>query len=222
LNESGILNQGKSIYSIIDVDKYYFISVNYKNDVTELLKKLEGYKKDIKIIEYYPFWTFTDYNVDILYKNKIVATIFGHNRRCTPVKVINVDGDFVQIGCFDFMVLMTKILSFRMKVNDMTNDQNYYNIMLSHLIEMRNYYFQKNKKNLLDDTLFQSLLTNCIGESADPLIEAKEKRKKKKKEGKHAVFRYIPPKKMTSEWKFANTSGNAIKNSKNYKIKTKK
>lgn len=217
----------KSHIKKIKIPFYRFVSINYAEDVKKLLRQLETYGNDITTTEYYPFWHFTDYSCEIKYKGEIIAHIYNHLDRCTPVKTITYSEHtydpncLIQIGCFDFVLLMEMINAFKMKVNEDQEKRLYHNTMISHLIEMRNNYFKITKKNMLDESLFQSLSTSCIGKTHDPLLEAKKKRKMKKEQGKNAIFMYKPIKKLSTKWIFKNTSGNEINNPKNLKIKQK-
>lgn len=210
------------IFKEIDVPFYQFVSVEYQKDVNELIDKLKENKHEIEVVEHYPLWHFLDYSTRIYYKKELVAEVYRHLHQCIPVKKVKVDTTgFIQIACFDFMFMMELINSFRAKIDNNSEKIHYYNITISHLIEMRSYYFRTNKKTLLDDSLFQSMITDCIGEARDPIISALEKRKKKKDAGKRAVFRYYPVAVLKHKWVFANTSGNKINNPKNLKLNKK-
>src|SRR4029079_7530014 len=162
------------------------ISSNYIPDavnmIIEIKKKLASNSDKISYIEFYPFWMLTGYSVTIYYDGIPFLRIFSHNNRCVPTKKIKgkifmndktseLKNDIIQIGCFDLIFLMNLITAFRMRVNFEDEKYQYHNIMTSHLIEMRNYYFKKNNKNLLDDTLFQSFLPDCVGKTMDPSRE---------------------------------------------------
>jgi len=203
----------------ITVPFYEFVSIDYANDVKGLVKKLSdaGIKTDMT--EYYPFWHFYDYNAEITHNGVVIAKIYRHLKRCTPVKEITYEKATVQLACFDFVLLMEMVAAFRMKTKQQSDKVNYHNIMISQLVSMRNAYLKANKKTMLDDTLFQSMVTTCIGATVDPQVEAHEKRKKKKALGKAMMFKYIPVHKLENRWVFANTSGNVVNNPKNLKVK---
>ena len=94
--------------------------------------------------------------------------------------------------------------------------------MTSHLIEIRKYFFKKNNKNLFDETLFQSFIPDCVGDTIDPMREAREEYKKKRAQNKPMKWRYHPKSpRAAPDYKFANTSGNEIQKSRNLKIGTK-
>ena len=114
---------------------------------------------------------------------------------------------------------MNLIAGFRARVNDLRDKVTYHNIFSSHLIDMRNYYFEKFNKKLLDESVFMSFISKCTGPGQDPLKESLRERRKKFLEKKQGIYKYVPGKGLeVPDFKFANTSGNPIIKSKNFKI----
>jgi hypothetical protein len=235
LEQSGIMKNNKlgSKYSIQDISHYEFISTDYKNDVLKLFKELQdkhpNLKDEISIAEYYPFWSLSGYSTRIYYRDSIIAHIFDYSRRCTPTKKVDAvyyekgksirNKGFTQIGSFNYVLLMTLIMAFYWRVNKDDALYQYYNIMVSHLIEMRNYYLKQNNKTLLDDTVFQDFIKTCVGETSDPMRDTRLEREQKYKQGKRVIFKYDPASKQKKpEYRFPNSSGNVIRNSKNFRI----
>ena len=238
LDESSIMKDKKlgDKYKLIDIPFMQIISTNYiPNTVTIIQKLQEEFKNDqnkITYKEFYPLWMFTGYSTVIYYDNFPILHITSHNNKCVPTKIVKAkfynngkgeninDKSFVQLGCFDFILLINLISGFRVKVNSVEEKQHYHNIMTSHLIEIRNYYLEKNKKTLLDESLFQTFIPDCVGETMDPMRESRLIKDKKYKEGKLVVFKYNPETpKSAPDYQFANTSGNEILSAKNFKIK---
>jgi len=237
LEESGILNspdrKQKSKYKLINTPFMQIVTTSYFSDAVNiyltLKQKMDTAKLSYK--EYYPMWTFTGYNAVFYYDNFPILHITPHHKRCTPIREVPyrtyLNGisttnpkHKVIIGSFDFVLLMNMISLFRVKVNKQKEKYHYHNIMMSHLVEMRNYYLNKNKSTLLDDTIFKSFIIECIGEGIDPNREARQRRTEKYKKGKLVTFRYNPEeKKAPPDFKFHNTSGNIIQKEKNYKLK---
>ena len=235
LLESGIMEDKKMSdkYKPINIPFLQIVSTNYIQDAATLIVNLKNSFKDlandITFIEFYPFWMLTGYST-IVYYNKIpIIHITSNNKRCIPIKKVPAklfinrkvkkDDGSIQIGCFDFIFLMNLVTGLRERVNMVEEKTHYHNIMTSHLIEMRSYYLNKNKKNLLDNTLFQSFIPTCIGPTIDPTREIRLIREKKYKEGKLVIFRYNPEEPIKApDYKFANTSGNPINKDINFKI----
>lgn len=233
LEESGIMKDrqlgGK--YKLISIPFMQLISTNYIPDTTNIILKLqERYKEKITYKEFYPLWMFTGYSTVVYYDGFAILHITSHNDRCVPVKKVptkyydngateSIKNGFVNLGCFDFVFLMNLISGLRTRVNSIEDKYQYHNIMTSHLVEIRNYYFEKNKKTLLDDTIFMSFIPDCIGEAIDPFIEARQRKKNRISKGKAAMYRYHPKNpKEAPDYKFANTSGNEINKSRNLKV----
>lgn len=100
----------------------------------------------------------------------------------------------------------------------------YHNIMTSHLIEIRKYYFDKTKKTILDEGIFQQFITSCYGNIIHPERELRITRNKKAKEGKLIIYTYRPDEKFKtaeSNYRFPNVSGNEIRNPKNLHVLNK-
>ena len=214
----------KSNKSLVNIGIYQIVSTNYKNDALLLIDKLKKANVNIKYDEYYPFWSYTCYNTEILYKGQVIAKIYSHLKRCCPTTQINhtykSSTGHIQIGSFDYILLMEMILMFRQKVLRDNNKQNYHGQLITNLITMRNKYLKDNNKTLLDETIFQSFVIPCTGSAADPKMEAL-KSKKEKKEKKKYNFTYKPVREIKTKWVFANTSGNKINNPKNLRLKNK-
>jgi len=232
---SGIVKKD-SKYKLLDVPFYECISLNYEKDAKQIYEALQAAlpnnKNKIKLVEHYPFWMLLGYNAVIYYDDVPLLYISDYNNRCTPVKkvdaVVFFDGKVetgnknltVQIGCYDYIFLMNLITNFRAKVNGESDKINFHNIITSHLIEMRSYYFEKEGKTMVDETLFQEFIPDCVGPVPDPDAERQVEFARKKKEGKMLMFKYRPSEKIKEEttFKFANSSGNVISNTKNLRI----
>ncbi len=131
------------------------------------------------------------------------------------------NGNFVQIASFDLSLLYTLFMTFKMKVTEDKNQYQFYNIMFSHLVELKHYYFERTKKDMLDDTLFQEFVIDCVGHTIHPKREQMLNQNKKGK-SRSAYFHYDPAKQRKdrgdSMYRFANSSGNVIQKSRNFKI----
>jgi hypothetical protein len=219
-----VKESGDKNFSEIDVGIYQIISIDYKKDAKALINKFKESGINIKIVEYYPFFNFTGYSVEIMHNGKTIAKIYNNLKRCCPVKKINTsDNSVVQIGSFDFIFLMEMVFSFRQKVLKDNNKKRYHDSLISNMIKMRENYFKTTGKTLLDDSLFQSFIGTCIGKGVDTFNEAKKKRKelkerKKKKEKVSFGFSYKPVREIKNKWIFSNVSGNLINNPKNLKL----
>jgi hypothetical protein len=222
VKESKITKANKNIHETT-VNIYQIVSLNYKNDAVELIKQLKLNGLNIKYAEYYPFWTYIGRSVEILCNGEVIAKIYNNLKRCCPIKKIDYDNSLVQIGSFDYVFLMEMIMTFKQKVARDGLKGKYHGIMISNLIQMREYFFVSEKKTLLDDSLFQSFISECIGEGEDLMGKFKQEmkeRKIKKRLGEKLpqMFTYRPVKELKSKWIFDNTSGNIINNPKNLKL----
>lgn len=230
LQESNIMKdkqKGKK-YHYLPVDHYELISTNYIEDCNGLLKLIKEmypeFYKDLEVVEYTPLWTLTCYCVEISYKGKLLAFIMDNSKKCGPIKKVNfynVEGnklvdtkEKVDMVAFDNMFLMSMIMTFRYKVLERKNEYQYYNILVSHLVELRNYFFSTSGKNWSDDTLFEEFIIECKGEAINLRKEVHERRAQKKKMGKPVIWIYRPTEDNLAEpvttYNFENISGNKL------------
>jgi len=237
LNESRIKEDKKlgGKYKIYSPPYYQFVSTNYKDDVLKLLDILKKNHPDENILieEHYPFWSFFGYSVYLKIGDTILCHVIHYNKRCVPVKqvkpLIFLDGkvekdgdkDYIQIASFDYMLLNNMIYGLKGRVEKDEKKEHFHNVMTSQLIEMRNYYLEKNNKTMFDDTLFQEFLITCTGDTIEPKRESMLRTRQRFKSGKRPKFNYRPEDKVRpaeTNYKFPNSSGNIINNPRNYRI----
>jgi hypothetical protein len=219
LEQSGISKENK-MFKPISIPFMQLISTNYILDTIDLIKYLESKLDKITFREFYPLWQFTGYSTVVYYDKFPILHVTSHNKKCMPVHKVKIDSkNTIQVGSFDVTFLFNLISHLRVRTNEIEAKIHYHNIMTSHLVDMRNYYFKKNKKTLLDESPFQSLIAECVGDAVDPMKEAKEERDRKKEQGKMIIWQYNPTvPKDPPDYKFANTSGNEIMKNRNLKI----
>ena len=105
---------------------------------------------------------------------------------------------------------------------DNDNDtKDLYYTFISHLLEIRKYYFDKNKKNMLSNTIFKDFILECKGYAVSPEKERALLIENRKKRNLRIMFAYDPAdgvREADVHYIFANSSGNPIKNPKNLKL----
>lgn len=225
-----------STLQYLDVPYYEFISTNYKEDALELIEKLKESFPDkadaITYTEFYPFFQFTGFSVNIKCNGDIVAKIYSNAKRCFPYQDINCKyysknkqdhhdfGGKIRIGTFSLSLLYNLINIQRHRTNNEDELKELFYVMASHLLHMRNYYFDRTSKNILDNTIFKEMEINCVGKTVTPFMEKHMRIKQRKKEKKRYTFSYDPSVTLVKRPKlmFANSSGNPINNPKNLKL----
>lgn len=239
LEKSGIMNDKKKskIYRYLDIPFYRFVSINYRDDVKELLNLLKSENKslssNITIVEHYPFWQLLGYSTYIYYKDEIIAHVIHYNKKCTPTKEVDarlyVNGKIgkmkgkITIGCYNYCLLNNMIIAFRQRTLRDNKKYQYYNIMTSHLYDMRNYFLKKNNKTIFDDTIFQEFISECKGATMDPMRESRLHQKKRWLQKKFPItYSYSPEAEYSEDtetnYRFPNSSGNPINRERNFKI----
>lgn len=220
----------------LDVPYYEFISTDYKKDVLDLLDELKrafpGDDGSITYTEYYPFFQFTGYNINIYYKEVMIAKIYSNNKKCIPYQdlpcmhysknptdIKKMDG-FIRLGTFSLTLMYSLINIQRYRVNKDTDAKDLFYTITSHLLHMRNFFLDKSGKTILDETPFKELIVNCVGHTLTAKMEKDLRIKENKKENKRYTFTYDPSHAITKRpvLFFANSSGNSIQNCKNFKI----
>jgi hypothetical protein len=237
LNESGLLlNTTNTKLKLLKIPYFEMISTMYREDCLQLLEDL----KQIPLIntsklshqEFYPFFQFTDHSVEIYYDGDIVARIYNHNKKCIPyIDVPAIDFNsktqnksktsFVRLATFPTTLAYSIITIMRARSQNNEDDRNLYYAITAHLIEMRKYFFVKNKKTMLDNTIFKEFTSKCIGDTIPPDRQRKLLIESRKKKNKRWTFSYEPSegvKEPESNYLFSNTSGNKIINTKNLKL----
>jgi len=204
----------------INVPYLEIMSTNYVEDAQYILQTIRGKIEDqnkLEIVEYFPFFQFYGYNIKVLYDGNILLHMFDHNNLCMPYVETKTTHGILRIASYDMQIKYNLIMHFRKKVENrkskIKNDDYY--AMASQLIELKKYYFRKNKqKNILSNTLFKSFVIDCVGLTSDPKRDKILKLKQKHEKGKYP-FKYEPSvvkKDNNIKYIFPNMSGNEINN----------
>jgi hypothetical protein len=238
LNGSKLLESKKNINKkIIDVPYYEIISTNYRLDALDLISKLKTtnpeLEKDIFVEEHYPFFTYFGFHAYIFYKDTLICIIYSNNKMCVPYKSvpalkfnnkIEESKGNILIGSYSINMYYTLINITKARVDGDDNTKNLYYTLLSHLIDMKEYFYEKNKKlNIFNESLFQDFVVDCKGITMPPDREKRLEIERKKKLGKPYNYKYEPStgiKEPETTYRFANSSGNPIINEKNLKLVT--
>jgi hypothetical protein len=219
----------------INIPYHEIISINYKQDFDAIIDLLKNKFKEHKVThrEYFPFFQFTGYSVEILLNDEVVAIIYSHNNKCLPYQMVDAiefkDGKQnklsgkITLGSFSLTVLYAQIMTIKYRVNNDRSMTEVYMTVVSHMIQARGDYFKKFNKNIFDeDTLFKDFIVECIGEGIHPERLGRLRQEERRKKNKKAFYMYDPEKDMKSAdttYNFSNTSGNEIRNPKNSKLK---
>lgn len=225
-----------SNYDYVYIPFYEFISSNFREDALELIQLLKKSMEEDQITcdEFYPFFQFTDYSVEIYVGNDIICRIYNDNKKCIQYQdlpAINFNENKpskseqnIRLGSFSIILLHFLVDATRMRVKNDKDMEKFYFLCVSHSIQMRNEYLTKYNKTFLDDSIFQEFKMDCMGKLISPELERMILIEKRKKQKKPIIHRYIPGEKDDKEppkYNFANSSGNKIINPKNLKLKDK-
>jgi Mimiviridae putative poly(A) polymerase catalytic subunit len=220
----------KTGYSPVNIPYYEFISTDYRQDALELIDILKKENENIMHEEFNPFFQYTDYNVEIYVGDTMICRIYNHNKRCVPYQDVPAfdflnnksnDNDSIRIGSFTVTILHLLIDAQKARVNNNNQLEKFYYHMLSHCIQMRDYYFKTKNKNMMDDTIFEDFIINCIGEEMTMEKEKRLRIEKRKRQKKPLVHRYTPADNFVEKppkFIFNNSSGNKVNNPKNLRL----
>jgi hypothetical protein len=218
---------------LINIPYLELISKNYKDDFTNIfniLKELYPQSKfDVK--EYYPFYMYNGFNAEIYIDGELILILYDYDNKCIPYQKLNfIDynsnieyKDYkINIGTFNLTFLYAYLNIIKNKIFKFNDIQIMYEKFVSHLLIIREFYFKKNKKNILDDTIFKDFITDCIFPDFNPDHENLIRYEKRKEKNKPSMYVYDPNrnKKLTKDenFYFPNISGNQIKNNKHSKL----
>lgn len=202
--------------SKIPVTEIEVISTDYANDVTNMIKHLQenGYDK-IQLQENYPFFQLTGFGSTILDDSIERIRIYDYNKICLPY----VDYKGLRIGSFHLNLLKVMINAIYSRANENKEYEQMFFEMASHEIEMRRNFLIDKNQNFLDNSIYKDFNGECIGYTQDPKVERLEEMNITHGKGR---FDYHPESGKQidpNSWVFKNSSGNAIRNMKNYKIR---
>lgn len=242
LCESKILesdNNGNK--ALINVPYYEFISSDYRTDFFALMNHLKSNviipQDRLTSNEFYPFFQFTGHSVEIYIDKQLICRIYNNNKKCfpyldLPAMKFNVSENTVEkhkkytirLGTFPLTILYGLISIMKARTNENNNDKNLYYQVVGNLLESRSFFFKKYNKNYLDDTPFREFVVKCIGETIQPDRQRRLLIESRKKKNKRYTFTYEPEngvKEPSTNYEFANSSGNSINNPKNLRLAEK-
>jgi hypothetical protein len=203
------------------VPYYDVISTNFEEDAKLIYKKLINKFKKISKKEYYQFYQFSSNRISILYDEKVILNIYHNNNMCIPYKFL--EKKKIYIVTYAYTIMRFLIEYTYNKINNLNIEKNNMAFLIKNIIDARNIYLKKNKKTILDETPFQEFIIDCIGYTIDPkrkyFVTVTEKRKKKQKTQFIYDPKYNHENFNTKAYRFNNSSGNLIRNSRDYILK---
>ena len=216
-------------------------STNYVDDGLKIIEYLKSLPKPLssKIShkEFYPFFQFYGFNTVFYFEMDgdfiPILYLYSNNNKCISYKSVpyikfdniklnssTIRDKTIDIGSFDFNILHALIILVKIRVDDDNDWNDILYTLINGYVSFRKYYLEKINKTLYDDTIFEGFVVECKGETISPEREKRMLIQVRKKLGKPLVYRYEPGiSKNTSQYYFANSSGNQINNDKNLKLK---
>lgn len=216
-------------------------STNYIEDGLKIIEFLQSIPEEIssKILhkEFYPFFQFYGFNTVFYFELDgdyiPILYLYSNNNKCIPFKNVQYNefdnikitsslssDKTINIGSFDFNILHALIILVKIRIDDDSDWNNILYTLINGFVSFRKYYFEKNSITLYDDSIFEGFVVNCKGETIPPDREKRMLIQARKKSGKPAIYRYEPGvSKGSTQYYFANSSGNEIRNDKNLKLK---
>ena len=221
LNKSRLFEKNNKINQI-NIPYLEIISKNYKTDFDNIIAKLkEKFQEKFNIThtEFQPFFNFLGNSVEIYLDSELILIIYDYNKMCIPY---NIQND-LKMGTYTTTLLYAQINVMKFRMNDSEDFKHIYMIMVSHLIQMKNYYFTKNnKKTVFDDTPFKDFVINCLASEINPDHAILLKYEHRRSQNKPSMFIYNPSISRKEEkdpsFYFPNISGNQITNEKGLKL----
>jgi len=220
-------------FKYVKVPYYEIISTNYSEDCKALINlittKFPDLQSKIKVIEYYPYFQFYGFNLEIRIDDIVIAHIYDNNRRCYTYNKVPYTFDFetfdkkstIQIGSFYLTTLYILVSVMKARTDQNKVKEKFYRNMYSDLFIMRRYFLDTYNQSVFDDNNFKEFSLECVGETMPLEREHQSEIKRRKKLNKMLVFKYNPDEKRVNEppkYVFFNSSGNEINNPRNVKV----
>ena len=210
---------------IVKVPYMEIISVNFRETVERIynfIRSTAPDKSQVTMEEYFPLFQFTGYSVIILYNKNPVVKVIEADGFCIPnIKTRN---GYMYVS-FQYTMMIILINQFRSYLNKDRVMYKNYKIALSNLVSARNEYLNRNKLEVINNTVFGEFKVGCIGSTSSYSHESRVRQLENFKQGKRR-FRYLPDEFFAqskeaqekfdpSKFNFKNTSGNQIFNESN-------
>lgn len=206
---------------ICDIPYISVISINYTEDVKKITKLLKTQYSKIQMIEYYPFFQFVGRKTEYYLDNKLIFVIYSHNSRCTTYEANFSENKKTLFGTFSLLRMMFLAEHFNFSIHKKKAEATNYLILLNNLFQARIEYLEENNKSVMDNTPFSEFTFECMGNAIDPIRQSRLNLIEKIKAGKKARFMYDAernPDGKPPEFRFNNSSGNPIQNTKDLSI----
>ena len=225
-------------YVNVNTPYYEVYSTDYVKDGLDILEYISTFAPEIaeKIshVENYPFYQYYGYNTVIYYtegKDTLpILYLYSNNKRCIPYKKVNYmkfegntiikdDKKKLNIGTFDHHVLHSLIILVKIKVD---GDDDWADVLYTYIngiVLFRNYWLETNNENIYSDSLFQSFVVECMGETILPDREKRLIYETRKKIGKAFIYKYeAGVSAHPGQYNFLNSSGNQINRDVNLRL----
>lgn len=224
-------------FNYIEVPYYEIISTDFQQDCLSLISALKNTTyitnnpETLEIIEHYPYFQFLGHSVYIYYKDILIGIVYHYNKKCLPYLVVDSDNFYsdryvkgknkINIGTFSLTMMYALMTMMKARSDEDEKTKDLYMTFISHILEMRQYYFAKYNKNMLSQSMFRDFVLECKGYAVTPEKERALLIEQRKKKNQRVIYAYDPSenkKENESNYVFANSSGNPVKNSKNLKL----
>ena len=239
INKSKIIENkhySNKITKLIDIPFFEIISIDYKNDYFDLKELLEKEfpGSQIEVKEYFPFFQFTNYSVEIYLNSELICIIYSNNKKCLPYHKVDAltfedgkatkENGSILLGSFSLTLLYSQIQMIRHRTNDDNELKNLYMSLSYYLTKVREYYFEKNKYNIMSPTIFAEFVVKCKGLTVHPDRELMLRYEERRQKNKRVQYIYDPSKEQKDTdniYYFSNSSGNPIINDRNLQLKSR-
>lgn len=189
----------------------------------------KSYTERILIEQFYPFFQFTDKSVVFKIDGQVFLTIYGNNEKCIPYNNISLISNRekfeIRIGTFNFLFMFFLIKFHHAYAIFDRESKSLYDFLMYKLLTSRDEYFNKHKKTVLDNSIFEDFKVECLGYPVSPARKFLLSRRDRKLMPKSAILPYDPDEKRNNysidNYSFENYSGNIINNPKDLVLKKK-
>lgn len=202
-------------YAIINYAYYELISTELEKDTKKIYKLLKDkFGSNIKVKEFFPFFSFMDKRIEFYYNDKLFLRLFGNNKRCIVYNYSEIKK--TNFGTYNLVMMYLQFDYYLAFINKDKINTNLYLKLIGKFYYARNKFLNDNNLTVIDESPFKDFTYKCYGVQIDPKRIERLELLNKKKKNKPLKYRYTPTGKSIKppEYIFDNISGNEILNKK--------
>ena len=195
---------------MININNYDIISIKFDKDYRKIYKKLKNKFKNIRMVEYYPFYEYIGKSIEYYYNNILVLRVIDKYDRCTVYNYSEKKKTFFGTNNLVFMHLLFRYYYYYINKNKYFTDL--YLELIQKFYHSKIDFLNKKQITVLDKSPFQDFTLHCLGKHIDLIRKSFIDGKQNLQNKKAFKFKHLPTgNNKNISWKYPDITGN-IKN----------